>query len=192
VIAGCATSSEGKTSRKRQTPLWSIGRFEARRSRQRDFRLPASRFIWSALGNTTSSKLPQLAQFNPESATAVTAPQPTQRSKVSSTLETVGMENQAIRIAEDGVGRWLRRCCSADPIPSALRQFARRDEDKMNLERTPQGDQLPYERKVSRLCHLRDRRCNRFVARAWIRSGGLSQAGSSPQKPDYRKSEIRN
>src|SRR5882762_8910979 len=93
---GSSFPSDGSTSRKRHTPLWSCGRRDERRSRQIAFNVAALSFSLPVpgWGKTTSSKSPHLTQFRPDSATGVTAPQPMQRSRVSSSCE-VGAINQA-------------------------------------------------------------------------------------------------
>src|SRR3989442_1625562 len=86
-MALCCSPKEGRTSRKRHTPLWSVGSCDERRSRHRALSVAASRGGFApGWGKTTSSKSPHVAQGKPDSATGVTAPQPMQRNSVSSSL----------------------------------------------------------------------------------------------------------
>src|SRR5216683_1370109 len=71
----------GRSSRKRQTPLWSSGSLEVRRLSQRDFRAAGSKAGGSEVhpGKTNSSRSPQTVQRKSWPAESGVAPQAMQR-----------------------------------------------------------------------------------------------------------------
>src|ERR1019366_6121854 len=94
-VMTCSSGMCGRSSRKRQTPLWSSAAREARRLSQRDFSAAGSKVGGSEVrpGKKNSSKSPQAVQRKSWPAESGVAPQAMQRRR-----ETAS----AVRVVDKG------------------------------------------------------------------------------------------